>query len=41
MEDIVPELLERIEQEFEDQFKADSLLAELAAKLEAGTATHT
>lgn len=41
MEDIAPELLERIEQEFEDQFKADFLLAELAAKLEAGTATHT
>lgn len=41
MEDIAPELLARIEQEFEEQFKADSLLAELAAKLEAGTATHT
>ncbi len=41
MEDIAPELLEIIEQEFEEQFKADSLLAELAAKLEAGTATHT
>lgn len=41
MEDIAPELLARIEQEFEEQFKSDSLLADLAAKLEAGTATHT
>ena len=41
MEDIAPELLARIEQEFEVQFKADSLIADLAAKLEAGTATHT
>lgn len=40
MEDIAPELLARIEQEFEEQFKSDSLLADLAAKLEAGTATH-
>ena len=41
MEDIAPELLARIEQEFEKRVKSDSLLAELAAKLEAGTATHT
>ncbi len=41
MEDIAPELLAKIEQEFEEQFKADSLLTDLAAKLEAGTATHT
>lgn len=41
MEDIAPELLARIEQEFEKRFKSDSLLADLAAKLEAGTATHT
>ena len=40
MEDIAPELLARIEQEFEKRFKSDSLLADLAAKLEAGTATH-
>lgn len=40
MEDIAPELLARIEQEFEEQFKSDPLLADLAAKLEAGTATH-
>lgn len=41
MEDIAPELLARIEQEFEKRVKSDSLLADLAAKLEAGTATHT
>lgn len=41
MEDIAPELLARIEQEFSKQFKTDQFLAELAAKLEAGTATHT
>lgn len=41
MEDIAPELLARIEQEFEKRFKSDSILADLAAKLEAGTATHT
>lgn len=41
MEDIAPELLARIEQEFEERFKADSLLAELAAKLEARAASHT
>lgn len=41
MEDVAPELLVRIEQEFAEQFKADKLLAELAEKLEAGIATHT
>lgn len=41
MEDIAPELLARIEQEFEERFKADSILAELAAKLGAGAASHT
>lgn len=41
MEDIAPELLARIEQEFSKQFKTDQFLAELAAKLEAGTTTHT
>lgn len=41
MEDIAPELLARIEQGFSKQFKTDQFLAELAAKLEAGTATHT
>lgn len=41
MEDIAPELLARIEQEFSKQFKTDQFLAELAANLEAGAATHT
>ncbi len=41
MEDTAPELLARIEQEFSKQFKTDQFLAELAAKLEAGAATHT
>lgn len=41
MDDIAPELLAKIEQEFQKKFNTDKLLAELSAKLEAGTATHT
>lgn len=41
MDDIAPELLAKIEQDFQKKFKTDKLLAELSAKLEAGTATHT
>lgn len=41
MEDIVPGLLKKIEEDFQKQFDNDSTIAELAKKLEQGTATHS
>lgn len=41
MEDIVPRLLKKIEEDFQKQFDNDKTIAELAKKLEKGTATHS
>lgn len=40
MEDIVPELLKKIQSDFQKQFEKDSAIAELVKKLETGKATH-
>lgn len=40
MDDIAPELLEKIQRDFKKKFDSDGKLADLAKKLEAGTATH-
>lgn len=40
MEDIAPDLLEKIKSDFQKQFENDKTIADLAKKLEAGTAKH-
>lgn len=41
MTDIAPELLKRIQDDFQKQMENDDIIAELAKRLEAGTAKHT
>lgn len=41
MDDIVPELIKKIEKDFQEQFNKDSIIADLIKKLEKGTATHS
>lgn len=41
MEDIAPDLLEKIQSDFKEQFEKDKTITDLAKKLEIGTATHS